>query len=448
MRALKKRITVELPSEKYLLINPYSGLADIIDSETKNLLDSESSDATYEVLRILKSRGHLVEEGEEDDLFEYLKLYAQELHSEACKKNHHLIIPTYHCNLTCPYCFQKHVYRKRANLHMVMDEQTVDSLFKAILFLDSETEEKCIELYGGEPLQVRNISIIEYILRKGDYNGYSFRAITNGADFYHFVPLLSEFDVKEVQITLDGPRNVHDQRRFRKGGTFDDIVKGIDLALEHDIPIRIRINVDYENIDSIPELAQFYIEKGWSSKVKASITSVYASECVEYPSVIPLEDVPRKIIDLFFKDERMTVFSDTFKGLNFLLGHLLLGEEFHHRFWACNAHTTLLFYDPLGDIYACGEAVGHPEHVIGKYIPALRFNDTYSHWRNRTVFAIPECTECNLAFFCGGGCAYKAYTETHSIYSPYCENVKFSLNCEVPYLYHVAKQKEEKEGDL
>jgi uncharacterized protein len=444
MRALRKRITVELPDGKYLLINPYSGLADIIDSETYDLLESESVDATHEVLNILKLRGHLVEEGEEDDLFEYLRVYAQELHKEACKKNHHLIIPTYHCNLTCPYCFEKHLYRKGTDLHTVMNEQTVDSLFEAILSLDSEAAEKCIELYGGEPLQVRNFPIIEYILRKGDQNGYTFRAITNGADFYHFVPLLSEFDFQEVQITLDGPKEVHDQRRFRKGGTFDDIVKGIDLALEYDIPIRIRINVDYENIESIPELAEFYVEKGWFPKVKASITSVYASECVEYPSVIPLEDVPRKIIDLFFKDERMKVFSDTFKGLNFLLGHLFLGEEFHHHFWACNAHTTLLFYDPFGDIYACGEAVGHPEHTIGKYMPVLQFNDNYYHWRNRTVFALPECMECNLAFFCGGGCAYKAYEKTHSLYNPYCENSKFSLKYEVPYLYHVASQEEKR----
>jgi uncharacterized protein len=171
MRALKKRITVELPDGKYLLINPYSGLADIIDSETHDLLESQSIDTIHEVLNTLKLRGHLVEEGEEDDLLEYLKVYAQELHKEACKKNHHLIIPTYHCNLRCPYCFEKHLYRKGTDLHTVMNEQTVDSLFEAILSLDSEAAEKCIELYGGEPLQVRNFPIIEYILRKGDRNG-------------------------------------------------------------------------------------------------------------------------------------------------------------------------------------------------------------------------------------------------------------------------------------
>ena len=444
MRALKKRIIVELPDGRYLLVNPYSGLADIIDSETRCLLESDLAGVTHEVLHTLKLRGHVMEEGEEDDLFEYLRVYAHNLHKEACKNNHHLIIPTYDCNLQCPYCFEKHLYREAVDLHTVMDEQTVDSIFNAILSLDSDSAEKCIELYGGEPLQVKNFPIIEYILRKGDQHGYAFRAITNGADFYHFVPLLSSVNIHEVQITLDGPRKVHDQRRFRKGGTFNDIVRGIDLALEYDIPVRIRINVDYKNIESIPELAQFYMEKEWYPKVKANITSVYASECVEYPSVIPLEEVPKRIIDLFFQDERMEVFSDTFKGLNFLLGHLFLKEEFHHHFWACNAHTNLLFYDPFGDIYACGEAVGHPEHKIGKYTPVLQFNENYRHWRNRTVFAIPECTKCNLAFFCGGGCAYRAYAHTHSLYTPYCENVRFSLKYEVPYLYHVAAQEEKK----
>ena len=451
MRSLRRKIIMELDDGNYFLLNPYSGLADIIDEETRELLESDSIDVTdeSEPIRILKKRGHLVEEWEEDDFIEYLKKYGEALHEDAAKRNLHVIMPTYECNLRCPYCFEKHLYKKDLNLKKVMDEKTVDALFEAILSLDSENESKeQISLYGGEPLQVKNLSIIEYILKKIDEYGYSFGLTTNGADLYHFIPLFSEFTPQAIQITIDGPKEVHDKRRFRKGrkGTFDDIVKSIDLAVEHDIPVSIRINVDFNNIESIPEFAEFYEER-WYPQVKAYTSSVYLSDCAVYPPMIPAENYPEEIIDLFLKDERMKVLQGTFTSFGFILGHLFLDKPFRPRFWSCSSHTSFFYYDPFGDIYPCSEAVGVQKHTIGTYIPELKFNDNLDYWRNRTIFTVPECAECNLAFFCGGGCAYRAYNETGTIYSPYCEHVKSSLKYEVPYFYHLMKTKGEFQSD-
>lgn len=105
------------------------------------------------------------------------------------------------------------------------------------------------------------------------------------------------------------------------------------------------------------------------------------------------------ISDLFLKDRRMDVLFQTFRYPNVLLEHLFAGEPFKPRFWACGAHTSVLVYDPLGDIYPCYEAVGEEVHKIGEYMPVLQFNEQFNQWRNRTVFTIPECRECNLAFF-------------------------------------------------
>lgn len=452
MRSLKRKIIIELDDGNYFLLNPYSGLADIIDEETREFLECERIDVTdeNETIRILKKRGHLVEEGEEDDYLDYLKRYAEALHESASKRNIHTIIPTYECNLRCPYCYEKHLYKKGAKLKTVMDEKTVDTLFEAMLSLDSETKEgKQISLYGGEPLQLKNLPIIEYIFKKGDEYGYSFEGITtNGVDFYHFIPLFSEFTPEKIQITIDGPKEVHDKRRFRKGGkgTFDDIVKGIDLAVECNIPVMIRINADFDNIAHIPEFADFYRER-WYPQVKAYVSSVYLSDCSTYSPMIPAEDYPEEMTDLFFKDERMEILQETFQHFGFILGHLFLDRPFRQRFWSCSAHTSLFFYDPFGDIYACGELVGIQEHTVGKYIPELKFNDNVHYWHNRTIFTVPECAECNLALFCGGGCAYRAYMKTGTIYNPYCEHVKSSLKYEVPYLYHVMKTKGTSQSD-
>lgn len=440
MRPLQKRVVIGLYDGNYLIVNPYSGAADIIDSEALLLLESPP-DTEDENCALLKRRGHLVEETEESDLFRSMEMHAKALHSQVCAYHLHVIMPTYECNLRCSYCFEKNVYRKTLKSKATMNKKTVDTLFNVILSLDEESKgEKCVVLYGGEPLLLKNFSLIEYILKKGDDHGYSFKVVTNGADFYHFVPLLARFDVLKIQVTVDGLQKVHDNRRYRTGrrGTFDDIVKGIDTAVEYELPVGIRINVDSENINYLPEFAQFYKER-WYPTVYAFATNVCTSECVQYVPLISAEDFTRELIDLFVKDERMAVLLQAFRYPNILLEHLFTKKEFKPRFWGCGAHTSILIYDPVGDIYPCYQAVGDQCNKVGVYTPAVTFNNTFHQWRNRSVFAIDECRKCNIAFFCGGGCAYGAYRETGSIYNPHCDKIKFSVKYEVPYLYHLLK---------
>ena len=437
MQPLKRKVVIELENGEYLLINPYSGLTDVIDKETLNMLES-GIHTDDETVTYLKRRGHLVEEGEEEDLFNHMHILSQKIHEDFLTHNLHVVMPTYECNLQCPYCFERHLYRKDLKWRTTMDEKTVDALFEAIVKLDEKSKgEKCVVFYGGEPLQYKNISIVKYILEQGKKNGYSFKIVTNGADLQYFVPLLTQYDILKIQVTLDGPKEIHDKRRVRKGGkgTFDDIVKGIDAVLDNGLPVGIRINVDSENLKYLPEFAQFYKEKGWYPRIYAFATNVHDFDCVGYPSALPVEQFTRELIDLFLKDERMDVLFQTFRYPNVLLEHLFAGEPFKPRFWACGAHTSILIYDSLGDIYPCYEAVGEKAHKVGEYMPTLQFNETFDKWRNRTVFTIPECRECNLAFFCGGGCAHRAFEAAGSLYSPVCDKAKFSVKYEVPYLY-------------
>jgi uncharacterized protein len=443
VRSLQRKLVIDLKDGNYLLVNPYSGLADVIDTETRELLDDIDA-LPGEVVSFLKRRGHIVEEGEEEDLIYNMKGICSKTHKERLTLYTHIMVVTYDCNLRCPYCFERHLYKKGSEwMKKTMDEKMVDAVFRTILDTASEESSKHISLYGGEPLQVKTEPIIRYILKKGNKHGYSFSALSNGADLYQLVPLLSQYEMKEIQITIDGPRKIHDQRRFRKGkiGTFDDIVKGIDSALDHDITIGLRVNVDSNNIKDISEFAQFYKEKGWDSKVLLAAVNVISSECADYTAIISETEFTMQFLEMLATDERMDVFLETFTYPNALLDCVFGGNPFKPWFWHCNAHVSTLVYDPLGDIYPCYEAVGNKEHKIGEYIPELTFTNTCDEWRNRTVFTIPECKECNLAFFCGGGCAYAALKSAGTIHAPYCERIKASAEHVVPFLYDLIKTK-------
>ncbi|MBU6996968.1 MAG: radical SAM protein [Theionarchaea archaeon] len=453
MKPLKKSIVIDLKDGDYLLINPYRGLGDVVDKETLKELSSQDVEISNGTMQALARRGHLVEDGEEDDLIQALRRRANKMHTESKKIKGHGIVITYDCNLRCPYCYERHLFAKEQKRRATMSRKTVDMLFETIQVIDSEDndggasenrEENPMTLIGGEPLQKENFSIVEYILKKGAELGYPFSIVTNGADLSHFAPLLSQYDIKKIQITIDGVKEVHDKRRYRKGnrGSFDDIVKGIDEAHKNGLPVVIRINADSDNIDRVPEFAEFYMDKGWYPDIPAHVSNVTASECLMYSPLITAEQFTKKTIDLFLKDERMKVFRHSLLTHNDLLRHLVRDEEFSLKFWYCGAQVSMLMYDPLGDIYPCFEAVGHDSQKIGEYIPELKFNETMNQWQSRTVFTIPECLECNLAFICGGGCAYGAIRTMGSLNKPYCDRMKFIIEHEFPYVYHLMKTEE------
>ena len=117
------------------------------------------------------------------------------------------VAPTRSCNFACPYCFEAN----RAGIDM--SRETEEQLVRfAERFQPGQLFG--VTWFGGEPLlrfaQLRRLS--ERFLAL-DFRRYSASLITNGylldADK---AALLDELAIREVQITLDGPEEVHRRR--------------------------------------------------------------------------------------------------------------------------------------------------------------------------------------------------------------------------------------------
>ena len=69
---------------------------------------------------------------------------------------------------------------------------------------------------------------------------------------------LGEYNVSNMQITIDGPEEIHNRRRPLAGGqgTFKKIIQNVKECKEFIENISIRINTDKENVDEINHLVQ------------------------------------------------------------------------------------------------------------------------------------------------------------------------------------------------
>jgi uncharacterized protein len=245
--------------------------------------------------------------------------------------------------------------------------------------------------------------------------------VTNGNDLVSYLPALSTGTVKEVQVTLDGPREIHDRRRpHRDGGaTFDRAAAGIDALVKAGVPVNLRVVADKENLPSLPELAAFAASRGWldlpSSRFKTQVGRNYELfGCASRQGRDALFDRVELWADYLALAEQhpelRRFHSPRFHGL----GHLAeSGELPPPNFDACPAAKTEWAFAPDGFVYGCTATVGHPAHRLGTFHPGVaRDEAAIARWSGRSTLTIPECGRCALAPVCGGGCGAVAWHRT------------------------------------
>jgi uncharacterized protein len=184
----------------------------------------------------------------------------------------------YDCNFRCPYCFENGISNNgKGWSKKTFTKDSVDRAYAAMLEIEPDIKRisKSITLYGGEPLLAKNKAVVDYMVRKGADQGFKFSAITNGYELQHYKELLNPDMIKSLQITIDGPKAIHDTRRthFEDGSTFDQIIDNIEFCLEQQVYVSTRVNTEVKNFDYIQELNDLFKARGF---FKSKYFSVYS----------------------------------------------------------------------------------------------------------------------------------------------------------------------------
>lgn len=325
-----------------------------------------------------------------------------------------VIAPTLACNFKCSYCFES-----ARNGFM---EENIQKKVLDFIFDKSNTEDnKKIHIiwFGGEPLLYPNIvnmmnrEIYNYCQNKK--KEFKSDIITNGYLLTKDLVFdLIESHIDHLQITIDGCKKHHDQRRILKNGlgTYDTIYENLKLLKDTPIDVTIRMNIDKNNLNDINRL-ETEINRLGNPNIHCS------------PAIV---EISEKHLD----DIKGNCFSDQ-SSLEGYYGNPQISKyfisdkisDYSLRLFFCEAeHAHSFAIDELGNVYKCWNSLGVEKEIYCTVCDYTENPAVLSIYFARDPFTEFDCIECPYIPICAGGCIKQKMLHNNK---NFCAESKFNF---------------------
>jgi uncharacterized protein len=304
------------------------------------------------------------------------------------------ICPTLGCDFRCTYCFED----SQAD-GAVMDAGTIDAL---IAFIESfrDVRRLTITWYGGEPTLAW--AVIEEVTRRVEELDVEFQGATLVTNGYGLdaakIARLSDLKISQVQITLDGPAEVHDVRRPLAGGapTFARILANVHAVAGSDYEGRcsIRVNADRDNASRVAEVPGLLAGTTADGKVRVYATRVTGDPARGDGRLLP-NDEWAALETRLHRDEGVCPPSGLYPV---------------PQVGTCDATGRNSFVvGPRGELYECWDVVGRPEWVTGHLSSGAGATraQCVEYAVSLDPFNDDLCGACTVLPVCGGGCVHQ-----------------------------------------
>ena len=332
------------------------------------------------------------------------------------KKNsatlYEVIQPSAWCQLGCHYCGQEHKEKLLGELEI---DKIIDRIEGKLV------EGNCTGLeigwFGGEPLSgLSSMRIINAKLKEmtSRHNvKYQSKIVTNGVNlkFAVFQELIEDFNVKHMEVTLDGLGDFHDQNRAlkTKKGSFHTIYNNLTTILLSDYfdiskhSISIRCNVNKDNFAGIPPLLHKLKEDNLHNKIR----HIYFMSIYSWAQ----NDADQSS----YTKEEFAFLRLKLECLKILLGYpysfVLPRDRKYNTCMATDSRSEM--YDPYGNIFNCTEVsltdvykdtayeMGNVKFVEPGSKPKRIFSNWFESIEKNPHY---QCHSCKVFPICGGGC--------------------------------------------
>jgi uncharacterized protein len=418
-------------TDEYLLYNIFTGGLHVLDKETGKVVGQlaelpgfspEEYPQAMTELRQLEEGGFFVPyETDERKLYQD-RYFADQLSKFSNYAHIGVTIgTTITCNMGCPYCFE--VVKPNKSLR---DPSVVKGMVNYIENMINKAPTKgwnelSVIWYGGEPLINREaIRLLSesFIPLCEKYNiPYEASIITNGIlldkETWQF---LKAYGVKNVQITIDGAREVHEKYRplkNPKGSNYEKILENLSM-MPRDMNATIRVNTDKNVAASLGQLLDDLRSYGiWPQRHKS--VSIKLAWLRAYKGA-DTASMPMMTQDEFFAAEHAfrCLMIEKFSEWPGSHGNPLprLKWKFPEKQSDCATYVSPYFFtfDPEGNIHKCWETVHVSDHSSGHTVFEDWNPDDFRKYLDYSRTKVhPVCYDCKYNPVCEGlSCAYDA----------------------------------------
>lgn len=288
------------------------------------------------------------------------------------------VFTTMDCNARCFYCYEKGQPR------ISMTEKTAKDVAEFIIE-KSSNHPVDIRWFGGEPLF--NINAIDIICSTMINHGVKFRStmITNGLLITDSIIAEAKnvWNLKSVQITLDGTKEVYQKAKSyvgTVGDEFERVIDNIHRLSEAKIRVTIRLNQGIYNTPDLLELIDF-LSINFKNKERVSV----------YNSLLFDEDVES---DVQLENERYRRFKVLQDKIikNGLYVNVPLNKRLRYTHCMADSDSSVTI-TPTGEIGKCEHFANH--HSIGNIYDSQFNNIEIQRWKERHQ-ATQKCLDCPL----------------------------------------------------
>jgi radical SAM protein with 4Fe4S-binding SPASM domain len=306
------------------------------------------------------------------------------------------------CNMSCPYCYMS------ADKYSSVKEMTHDQITGVIDQIHRINKNSHIIVSGGEPLLRRDIyDILSYLHERQ----LPSTLITNGSMVsVRNVHKLSTLNM--VQVSVDGSNaQVHERTR----NNFDAVWAGVQVLVDHKIPLVVAATISAHNYDDIPALTE-----------KCRLSEIDISYCLVEPfgranKHDNLTVSPKKVFDLLSRLSAET--PDASQG-----NHAVDFANYYKRRCKrrnCGMGKGIISIAANGDVFPC-HVLHRKELTMGNLLEVPLEEVLQSEdlgWTRVDVDEIEGCGQCDYKYLCGGGCRAHTYWKygTFRKRYPYCE---------------------------
>lgn len=319
------------------------------------------------------------------------------------------------CNLRCHYC-----YISKSSEHMA--EQTSKAAIDAIIRSAVKEDYRAIELaYAGGEASLRLPEVLAlhtYAVQQASEQGLQLQArlLSNGVALTRrAIEQIKQHNIR-VMISLDGLGTAHDQQRplLNGQGSFVLVDRTISRLLEHQLIPSINVTVSARNIQTLPDLAAYLLQKD------LPFTLSYYRE----------NDCSTSLSDLHYSEEQMILgMREVFSYIEEHLPRRPLfnslidkGDMLSQGSHACGVGRNYLVIDQNGGIAKCHADITKTITSIDTENPLAELLADRSGVQAVPVDQREGCNTCTWRYWCRGGCPTLTYrlTGRNDVRSPNC----------------------------